>query len=277
MQRLAKSNGVHKKNDAHVVRWNFRSADDVKDFWKKFQRVPARRRRTKRDEERYCLGLYLLTLATYRKLKYPLRIEEGESPDFVVTSSAGKRTGLEVTKATNMWVQREMTNGDARPDWFSDVRRAIKYEMAKLATSDKAYRRDLLVYDDIPLPASDRPKVLPTLARWLSETRNAYPQLGRVSTIVSLDLLLDSAKGIEVLPFINWSDPDASPDFGERVEFAGKKAVVTVVRRHEDQGIPVYFSDSRGQLVKRMPDGTRYKVELEPSGREVVLGELNRR
>jgi hypothetical protein len=271
LQRPTKSNGV-KRNGARAVRWSFRSVDDVREFWKKFQRVPARRRRSKRDEERYCLALYLLALATYRKLKYPLRIEEGESPDFLIAWSSAKSTGLDVIKATEIWVQREMTNGEARPDWFANVRRAIT-----LASSDQTYRRDLLVYDDIPLPAIDRLKVLPNLSRWLSETRNTYRQLGRLSIIVSLDLLLDSANGMEVLPFINWSDPDAMPDFGERVEFTGKKAVVTALRRHEDQGKPVYFSDGRGHLVKRMPDGTRYEVEVELSGREVVLGELARK
>src|ERR1700690_2506799 len=112
MSRSSKARASGNKN-GHRVRWSFRSANDVKEFWKKFQRVPARKRRTKRDEERYCLALYLLALATYRKLKYPLRIEEGESPDFTITWNSGKRTGLEVTKATEMWVQREMTLAEA--------------------------------------------------------------------------------------------------------------------------------------------------------------------
>jgi len=307
LRRLSKSNGV---NGARAVRWNFRSLDDVKEFWKKFQRVPARRRRTKRDEERYCVALYFLALATHRKLKYPIRIEEGESPDFIVTWNSGKSTGLEVTKATDMWIQREMTKADdeyerqqsaaqssgiapegvaimlsthgwageqAEVEWLSFIKSSVERKLPKLASFRSASRQDLLVYDDTPLPAIDRAKVLPVLSRWLSETRNANPSLGRLSIIVSLDLLLDSGDGLEVLPFINWSNPDATPDFGERVEFAGKKAVVTAVREHEDSGHPVYFTDSRGRLVKRMPDGTRYEVDVEPSGHEVVLGELGRR
>lgn len=205
----------------------------MKEFWKKFQRVPARRRRTKRDEERYCLALYLLARATYRKLKYPLRIEEGESPDFVVTWNSGKRTGLEVTKATNMWMQSEMTKADdeyerrqraardsgvepagvttmlsdlgwagdqAEAEWISFIRAAVERKLPKLAKFRATSRQDLLVYDDTPLPAIDRGKVLPVLSRWLSETRNTYRQLGRVSIIVSLDLLHDSGHDWKFYP-----------------------------------------------------------------------------
>jgi hypothetical protein len=308
LRRSTKRNGVAQRNGARVG-WNFRCADDVKEFWKKFQRVPARKRRTKRDEERYCLALYLLALATHRKLKYPLRIEEGESPDFTITWSSGKNTGLEVTKATNMWVQREMTNmevenerceagakalgvepepvsqmlsnhgwaGDqAELEWISFIRDAVDRKLPKLAKFRTTSRQDLLVYDDAPLPAIDRAKVLPVLSRWLSETRNHHRQLGRVSTIVSLDLLHDSGHGLEVLPFVDWSNPEATSDFGERIEYIGEKAVTTAVRKHKQEGRPIHFTDSRGRLVKEMPDGTRYEVRVEPTGNEVVIGELGR-
>ncbi len=307
MPRPSKSNRVNGRNGAHAVRWNFRSAADVKEFWKRFQRVPARRRRTKRDEERYCLALYLLALATYRKLRYPLRIEEGESPDFIVTWSSGKRTGLEVTKATNMWVQHQRTQAEdeyqrrqiaakasgteARPvafdlsrrgwigdeagtEWLSFIKQGVERKLPKLVAFRSTSRQDLLVYDDTPLPAIDRAKVLPVLSRWLSETRKANPRLGRLSIIISLDLLLDSGDGLEVLPFINWSNPGATPDFGERVEFAGEKAVTTAIRKHKQEGHPIHFTDRTGRLVKEMPDGTRYEVRVEPNGHEVVIGEL---
>jgi len=279
----------------------------VKEFWKRFQRVPARKRRTKRDEERYCLALYLLALATHRKLKYPLRIEEGESPDFLVTWSSGKTTGLEVTKATNMWVQREMTKmevefekremeakahgaetepvsltlsqhgwsgNQAEAQWLWFIQDAVKRKLSKLTKFRSTSRQDLVVYDDTPLAAIERPKVFPVLSRWLSQTRNVNPRLGRVSIIVSLDLLLETGDGLEVLPFVNWSNPDATPDFGERIEFIGEKAVTTAIRKHKQQGRPIHFTDSRGRLVKEVTDGTRYQVRVEPNGKEVVIGKL---
>lgn len=246
----------------------------MKEFWKRFQRVPARRRRTKRDEERYCLALYLLALATHRKLRYPLRVEEGESPDFIVTWHTGKKTGLDVTKATNMWVQPETTNADTHRDWFASVQRAVESCLPKLSISKFGVRSDLLVYDDTPLPAIDRPEALISLRDWLSAVKKANPLLGRVSVITSLDATQDCGNDLRFLPFINWSRPEATPDFGERVNFAGKKAVVTAIRQHESRGMPVYSTDSRGRLVKWMPNGTRYQVRVEPNGAEVVVGEL---
>jgi hypothetical protein len=308
LRASAKSNGAHRKG-ARKVRWNFRSADEVNAFWKRFQRVPARKRRTKRDEERYCLALYLLALATHRKLKYSLRIGEGESPDFTITWSSGKTTGLEVTKATEMWVQREMTHmeveferrksaakavgaepepvslmlsghgwaGDqAEFEWLSFIKEAVTRKLSKLAKFRSTSRQDLLVYDDAPVAAIERPKVFPVLSRWLSETRKENPHLGRVSIIVSLDLLHDAGKGLQVLPFVNWSDPEATPDFGERVEYIGEKAVTTAVRKHKQEGRPIHFTDERGRLIKEMPDDTRYEVCMEPNGSEVVLGEIGR-
>lgn len=268
--------------------------------------MPARRRRTKRDEERYCLGLYLLALATHRKLKYPLRVEEGESPDFVVTWSSGKTTGLEVTKATNMWVQRETTKAEdeyvrrkvaanadeeVRPvgfmlsqrgwigdepetEWLSLIRGAIERKLPKLPKFKAASCQELLVYDDMPVPAVDRTKALAALRPLLMEAQKTNPLLARVSIILSLDVVLDLGNEFRILPFVDWSNPRATRDFGERVEFVGEKAVTTAIRKHKQEGRPIHFTDQSGRLVKEMPDGTRYEVRVEPNGDEVVIGEL---
>jgi hypothetical protein len=307
LPRLSKSNGV---NGARAVRWNFRFPDDVKEFWKKFQRVPARRRRTKRDEERYCLALYFLALATHRKLKYPIRIEEGESPDFIVTWHTGKKTGLEVTKATEPWVQRAMTNAEAEyqrrqvaaggsgeeaqpvgimlsqrgwvgdeaeSEWLSFIRRAIERKLPKLPNFGSTARHDLLVYDDTPLPAVDRPRVLAALKDLLGSLKRDNPLLGRVSIIISLDVVFDSGRDFRVLPFVNWSEPQALPDFGERVEFAGEKAAITEIRKHLSEGRAIYSMDGRGRIVKRMPDGRRLEVEVKQNGEETIIGEIGSR
>jgi hypothetical protein len=270
LPRISKSKPVNGRNGARLVRWHFRNADDVKEFWKKFQRVPARKRRTKRDEERYCLGLYLFALATHRKLKYPLRVEEGESPDFIITWSSGKSTGLDIVKAAEMWIEREVTNGNGKPDRFASVRRVIESRANELT----GVRRDFLVYEDTPLPVKERPQALAALRQWLNALKEAHPLVGKISIITSLEVALDTGDEFRDLPFVDWSKPNATPDFGERIEFVGEKAVTTAIRKHKQEGRPIHFTDPRGRLVKEMPDGTRYEVRVEPNGDEVVIGEL---
>jgi hypothetical protein len=237
------------------VRWNFRSAADVNAFWKKFQRVPARKRRTKRDEERYCLALYLLALATHRRLRYPLRIEEGESPDFMITWSLDTTTGIEITKATSMW---EGAKDNRRGEWPVLVSRAIEAKLRNLEScgSDP----ELLVYDDRPLPMADRPKALSALHKRLVRVRDGNPSVGKVAVIISLGVAIDCGSHFQHLPFINWSDPSATRDFGERIEFEGLKASVTAVREHLSAGRFITYTDRRGRLMKQMPDGRRFEI-----------------
>jgi hypothetical protein len=231
-------------------------------FWKKFQRVPARRRRTKRDEERYCLALYFLALATHRKLRYPLRVEEGASPDFIVTWSSGKTIGLSVIKATEMWVEHEVAKVDGKPDWFSYVRRAIESKVQTL----KSPRSDLLVYEDEPLPLNEQVHALTALRDWLTGIKSANARLGTISIIISLGLALERGDNFQYLPFINWSNPGGTPDFGERVEFEGFKAVRTAIRKHLSAGHWISYTDSRGTLMRLMPDGRRVEVAMESDG-----------
>ncbi len=269
MIRSSKVRAVGKTN-GHRVRWSFRSANDVKEFWKKFQRVPARNRRTKREEERYCLGLYLLALATHRKLKYPIRVQEGESPDFVITWSPGKSSRLDIIKASEMWVEPDVTPGNGKPNCFASIRRAIESKVKDL----KGRGGDFLVYEDTPLPLAQRPQALAALREWLDGVKKANSLLGKVSLITSLDIALDTGDEFGDLPFVNWSSPGSWPDFGDRVNFAGKKAVTTAIHKHKQEGRPIHFTDQSGRLVKEMPDGARYEVRVEPNGDEVVIGEI---
>ncbi len=86
-------------------RWNFATIADVRRFWRSVCSVPGRADgRRHYHEERYSLGLYLLALAEHEQLTYPLRIEQKESPDFMLTWPSGELTGLEVTRATEQWV-----------------------------------------------------------------------------------------------------------------------------------------------------------------------------
>src|SRR5208282_5092146 len=93
--------------------WAFRRRSDVERFWREVRDVPRRGNgRRHYHEERFCLGLYLLALATHEMLSYPLRVEQGESPDFILAWKSGGTTGLEVTRATEPSLQRAMTAAD---------------------------------------------------------------------------------------------------------------------------------------------------------------------
>ena len=82
--------------------WDFRSAEDVSGFWDKHRHVPGRTEgRKPYHEERYCLGLYLLALATHELLPYPLSVDHDDSPDFMLLWPSGESTGLEVTRAAD--------------------------------------------------------------------------------------------------------------------------------------------------------------------------------
>src|ERR1700730_12489726 len=93
--------------------WEIRSAKDVQALWLKVREVRGRTEgRNDRPEERYCLGVYLLALAQNGLLAYPFKVEQAigsKSPDFMSTSESGEITGLEVTRATEQWLQSEMT------------------------------------------------------------------------------------------------------------------------------------------------------------------------
>lgn len=90
--------------------WEFRSLDDIQRFSGQVRSVPGRTQgRKHHHEEQYSLGLYLLALGEHALLTFPLRIEQGESPDFMRTWPSGETTGLEVTRATTEDFQRTMT------------------------------------------------------------------------------------------------------------------------------------------------------------------------
>jgi hypothetical protein len=187
--------------------------------------VPPRTAGGEHDrEEWYCLGLYLSALARSELLSYPCRIEKEESPDFIFTWQSGQMTGLEVTRATEGWLQREMTaadreylereviaratgkeaepviiplpsagwlEGEAEQQLCDSVGRAIEKKLSKLENFKTASRHDLLVYDDMPQLGANRAKVLAMLDPWLRNYRLKTPELGKVSLIISLDVLFD--------------------------------------------------------------------------------------
>ncbi len=259
--------------------------------------------------EQFSLGLYLLALAENDRLEYPLRVEHAEpkqSPDFMLHWRSGETTGLEVTRATAQWLQREATKADreyarrraeaaasgrdAEPvsfllsfsGWAGDqadkefccyIRAAIERKLARFHRFTPASRYDLLINDDTPVGGVNRRKVLEELNPWLRECRAKEPRLGVVSIITSLDILFDVGRQPRVFPYIDWSarqldDRDALLEFGQRVEEAGRRAVETLA--------PIYSLDARHRVVKETPDGRRFEMCLGEDGEEITFRELRR-
>jgi len=292
--------------------WKFTTVVDVQRFWQSVRSVPWRTEGRKHfHEERYSLGLYLLALAEHELLTYPLRIEQGESPDFMLTWPSGELTGLEVTRATEQWLQRSITlsekeyrrreaqaaasggkpepicvplsqagwvGEDPEREWCSLIGRAIEQKIAKLAGFRPASRHDFLISDDTPLPAVDRRKVLAAISPWAHRLTQKAPAFGRISVIISLDILFDLGGTSQIFPYIDWSNPKLGSSkslraFSERVEDAGRIAVKRAVGRNSGMQRSVYFEHGKNKIVKLTPDGRRFEVRLRKDG-EKVLREL---
>jgi hypothetical protein len=93
----------------------------------------------------------------------------------------------------------------------------------------------VLIYDDTLLPAVDRRKVLLTLVPWASKLKRQMPTLGKISVIISLDVLFDVGGESRIFPYVHWSAPelddtDQTQTFSERVELAGQVAVERAIR-----------------------------------------------
>ncbi len=276
----------------------FNSDKDVRAFWLSVREVPARiDGRTIKQYERYYLGLYLLALADHGLLSYPLKAEEGESPDFMLTWKSGQTTGLEITRATDQELQSWMSRAEkenpesslmiASPsgytgdqleeEWCRLVRETVTKKVEnKIPKYRPASRYDLLLPDDTRTGAGDRRKVVAALSPWVRELKQSLPKLGKISAVTSLDILYDVGGDSLILPYIGWSAPDSQQDFSERVEHAGRIATAEAIRSHKAAGAAIYSMDSRGRLIKETVDGRRFEVRVLEDGEEVTLRELSR-
>jgi hypothetical protein len=286
--------------------WKFRRGSDVERFWREVRDVPRRTNGRKHyHEERFCLGLYLLALATHEMLEYPLRVEQSESPDFMLTWSSGETTGLEVKRttqpslrsATDQAVREsapsELTAkkperkpgpallgqrlDEAEREWCLLVRKAIDRKFTELPHFKTGSRCDFLIYDETPLPVVDRRKVFSEMDRWARSLRRKNGSaLGKISVITSLDIAFDLGGDFQIFPFVEWSapkldDPRSARDFAEHAEYAARKAAEVAIK-----GRPAYFEDNLGRIVKRTLDGRRFEVRQHEGGGEVVVREFVR-
>jgi hypothetical protein len=292
--------------------WEFRSAGDVSRFWDKYRTVPGRIDGRKHHHEKYyCLGLYLLALADHDLLTYPLSVEEGEFPDFMVTWPSAAVTALEVIRATEESVQRAMTENEkefrtskaaatgeepepvslplsaygwggdqAEAQWCSLYQAAIAKKVRMLSAFKTACWHDLLLYDETPLPVVDRQRILSVMQPYVESLQRENPKLGKTSFIVSLDVLYDVGGEVRSFRYVeppNLDDAQSMKSFSERSEYAGRVSAEKAVRDLIRKGIPVYSSEGRGRVVKQTADGRRFQVRFREDGEEVIVKELSHR
>ena len=287
-------------------------------LWPKLREVPAQPEGRRHDhEEEYFLGVYLFALGRHGGLDYPFTLKRAESPDFVLIEKSSAVIGLEVTRATEPWLQRAMTSADreyrrreleaatsgkdaepvvivlselgfgdeAEGQWCGLMRRAIEGKIAKLSKFASAMRHDLLIADDTPLPTVDRRKVLAALDPWVRDLKSKTPMLGRVSIVISLDVLFDVGGESRILPYVQWSAPDLDDtpiqSFSERVELAGKVEVERSIREPSEDQIsvfrnpnPAYYVGTNGCIVKQTVEGRRFEVRIKENGGEIIVREL---
>ncbi|MGB6552892.1 MAG: hypothetical protein WBE78_05325, partial [Candidatus Binataceae bacterium] len=117
---------------------------------------------------------------------------------------------------------------DHQRQWLGLIEESIKRKLGKLDSYSRTTgltRHDLLIYDDTPILGIARSMVLPLLARWIHDNRKRAAPLGRVSLIMSLDVVYDIDGQCRTLPFLELQAPDHFPDLGNRIEYAAQRAV----------------------------------------------------
>ncbi len=192
--------------------------------------VPRRTEgRRSHHRERYCIVRYLTALARSSLLKFPLRVEKSESPDFLLHLSDGTVAGIEVTEAGTERSQRAATQLEKSPpgSFLEDEDKLRmpgeelqgrvyagnepEIELAKIflkAVIDKtgalnrghyteAGRYELLIYDNSHLAVLTdlgglAPFLKPALNEWLaqSQTEKAFSV---ISVLRDSELLYDCA------------------------------------------------------------------------------------
>ncbi|NOD85859.1 hypothetical protein [Ruegeria sp. HKCCD6119] len=87
--------------------------------WGAFAPPRLERRGRQKELERFCLRLLLLHQCQNGLLSFPVKVEESENPDFVLTSD-GSSTGIEVVEASDPREQAEWTAHEKRGLGFGE-------------------------------------------------------------------------------------------------------------------------------------------------------------
>ena len=193
----------------------FSSADDLVSYFSDVGAAVGPRKgpdkRTQDQKELYNLRQYLPTLAINGLLSFPLSVEKGESPDFLLTDAKAGTWGLEVTEATTKDWQRELTMtegaesslvGLGRDGWAGNsaeretcaaILRAMRRKARKIRAGGyrSVSRYDVLIYVNVRAffyNADDAVNLLVQRAiRWNAQ----WAGLGRVEVLTSLRLYSD--------------------------------------------------------------------------------------
>lgn len=206
----------------------FDSADHLVDYFRNVGEMVGPRKglnkRTHDQKELYNLRQYLPTLAANNHLQFPLTVEKGESPDFILTDGVSTKWGLEVTEATTQEFQRELTTteGDettlqllGRDGWAGNsaeretcaaILRAMRRKANKIRAGKyrPASRYDVLIYVNVRAFFYDADDTVSLLVQRISRWYPQWAEIGRVEVIASLHLYHDVTDNLTRLPLFNF-------------------------------------------------------------------------
>lgn len=181
-------------------------------------------KRSHDQKEFYNLRQYLPTLAANGHLQFPVTLEKGESPDFLLTNSVSKTWGLEITEATTQALQRELTitEGDessvrplgrdgsagnsAERETCAAILRAMRRKAKKIRAGKyrAAARYDVLIYVNVRAFFYNADESINLLIPRVSRWRSQWTGLGRVEVITSLNLYTDVTGNLAQFPLFNY-------------------------------------------------------------------------
>jgi hypothetical protein len=172
-------------------------------------------RRTKSQKEEWCLRRYLLSAARHLSLHWPIRIEKHESPDFLLTESGGRVTGIEVTEATYTSHQKWLTTTEALPGTvllpdegvgdaperrcFAAITYSVIEKNTRIASYQRAFPCDILIYASPPEFYFDKAIVVDML---LAHRFEHTKSVGCCSVILGDLVLHDFVRTPRVLPLV---------------------------------------------------------------------------
>jgi len=203
-------------------------------------RTSVRKGANERTKERelYCIRQYLTTLAPNEIIRFPIRLNKGESPDFILSYCECETWGAEVVEATTNDYQKYLANtedskepdllfgfdmkksrgecGDAIWDgWVGDSpereacaaildamqKKAKKIEAGKFSPLS---RYDLLIYENVSAFFYDDSKAMKFLKNVVGQTPCQLASLGKVSIITGSRLYYDVTGNMTCFPIFQY-------------------------------------------------------------------------
>lgn len=286
-------------------RVELRSHDDLLGKLAAIDRPVPRRTegRGQADRERYCIVAYLLHLAEAGLLEYPLTVDKGEAPDFVLTFAGGRTRGVEVTEASTSVHQEAATRLERSPEgtllegnelrlpgeelrnkpWFGDeperewARLVLDSIQRKAAGYDYGDHDELelLLYDLTGLGAlvkleDGAPFLREAIRSW---RRQAGPQqvFSRISVLRDSGLLHDVTGRWQVLrrrrDAAAWPPP---PTRRRLPPWPAAEEIARLCRRHGIRRLSLFGSALRGEDAR--DSDVDLLVEFEPDVRIGYIG-----